>query len=179
MIDITATTQPREPEQLRVRRYFLIAAVGALMILGTILRFSHLGATSLWADEAASMAIVTNPDADHHLSWPEFLRSTWSREFNMVFYYSLLRGWIQLGNSEAFIRSLSVIPGIFNIFIIYLLGARLLSQKVGMVAAFLLAIHASHLAYSQEARSYSLVTLLCSLTQATAGTGCCTPPAPC
>src|SRR5260370_30451290 len=109
------------------------------------------------------MAIVANPDADHHLSWPEFLRSTWYREFNMVFYYSLLRGWIQLGNSEAFIRSLSVIPGIFNIFIIYLLGARLLSQKVGMVAAFLLAIHVSHLAYSQEARSYSLVTLLRSL----------------
>jgi len=163
MIDITATTQPRELERLRFRRYFLIAAVGALIVLGTILRFSRLGATSLWADEAASMAIVTNPDADHHLSWPEFLRSTWSREFNMVFYYALLRGWIQLGNSEAVIRSLSVIPGIFNIFIIYLLGVRLLSQKVGMVAAFLLAIHVSHLAYSQEARSYSLVTLLCSL----------------
>ncbi len=84
----------------------------------------------------------------------------WVWEGNMSFYYVLLRAWAQWGSSDAWIRGLSVLPGVLTIPCIYTLGKRLFSPAAGLIAAALLAVHADHIEYSQEARSYSLLILL-------------------
>ena len=67
--------------------------LGAVTILGAILRFHLLGAHSLWIDEAASVRFATMP-------WRLFLHTLWSYQGNMTLYYFLLRAWLHLGDSE-------------------------------------------------------------------------------
>jgi len=121
--------------------------------LGTCLRLHLLGVRSLWLDEAFSISVARTP-------LPEFLRTVWWGEANMTLYYLLLRVWLHVGDSEFWLRSLSVLLGVLTIAATYLLGERFLSRRVGLIAAALLTIHSFHIRYSQELRSYTLVTLL-------------------
>jgi mannosyltransferase len=61
------------------------------------------------------------------------------------------------------LRSLSVLLGIATLAPVYALGARLFSRRAGVLAAAFLAVHAFHIQFSQEARSYALATLLLAL----------------
>src|SRR5580700_9389280 len=81
----------------------------------------------------------------------------------MSLYYLFLRGWLHFGRSEFFVRALSVVFAVTSIPIIYLLGRRFFDSRVGLFGAALLATHAYYVQYSQDARSYSLMVLLCSL----------------
>ena len=145
---------PRSPQRTSSPLGFgllaLIAAVAA------VLRFHSLAAKSFWFDEGVSVAIA-------RLDWYNFARILWRREANMSLYYFLLHYWVHFGGSEFFIRSLSVFFAIASVPVIFLLGGRLLDSRIGLIAAALLAVNAYHVQYSQEARSYSLMVLLCSL----------------
>lgn len=135
-----------------VRTLVLIAIIAG----AAWLRFHAIAAKSFWIDEGASVAIA-------RLDWYNFLRLLWRREANMTLYYLLLRGWIHLGGSEAFIRALSVLFALLTIPVLYLLGKRLFGRRPAMVACVLLAVNAFHIRYSQEARAYTLVVLLVTL----------------
>jgi mannosyltransferase len=124
-----------------------------VLAVGTVLRFHLLGVKSLWLDEVTTVGYAQMP-------WPEFLRTMWWGNGNMVFYYSLLRVWQHLGDSEFCLRSLSALFGIAAIPATYALGNRFLSRKAGLFAACLLAVHSFHIQYSQEVRSYSFLVLL-------------------
>ncbi|MGC1606028.1 MAG: glycosyltransferase family 39 protein [Candidatus Acidiferrum sp.] len=123
------------------------------LVTGTVLRLHMLGAKSLWGDEAFSVTVARMP-------FPEFVRTAWWGEANMTLYYLFLRVWVHLGETEFWLRSLSALLGVLTIAAVYLLGARFLSSKAGLVAGALLAVHAYHIRYSQELRSYTLVALL-------------------
>lgn len=97
------------------------------------------------------------------LDWYNFARILWRREANMSLYYLLLRYWLHFGGSEFFVRSLSVIFAVASIPVVYLLGRSLFDSRVGLFAAALLATNAYFVQYSQDARSYSLMVLLCLL----------------
>jgi hypothetical protein len=124
--------------------------------LAGVLRFNSLAAKSFWFDEGVSVAIA-------RLDWYNFARILWRREANMSLYYFLLHHWLHFGGSEYFVRALSVLFAIASVPAIYLLGRRLFDPRVGLTAAALLAVNAYHVQYSQEARSYSLMVLLCLL----------------
>ncbi|HEV8048916.1 MAG TPA: glycosyltransferase family 39 protein, partial [Terriglobales bacterium] len=121
--------------------------------LSAFLRFFRLETKSFWLDEAASATLA-------RLDWQPFWTALIHRQANMALYYVLLRGWIRLGSSEFVIRCLSVLAGVAAIPAIYLLGARLFGPRAGRLAALLLAVHAFHIRYSQEARAYSWFVLL-------------------
>jgi mannosyltransferase len=134
-----------------------INATTALILLvivavGAALRF-HLLEVRGFGDEAARWTFASLP-------WSSFWKEVGRDEINMVFYYLLLRGWLVLGDSEWIIRSLSVVLGVATLPALYLLGSRLFGRKAGLISAALLAVHTFHIRYSQEARSYSLLTLL-------------------
>jgi 4-amino-4-deoxy-L-arabinose transferase-like glycosyltransferase len=78
----------------------------------------------------------------------------------MSLYYLLLRGWLHFGASETFVRSLSILPALGTIPVLYWLGRRLFDRRVGLIAAALFTCNAYSIRYSQEARSYSLYILL-------------------
>ncbi|MBV9339528.1 MAG: glycosyltransferase family 39 protein [Acidobacteria bacterium] len=107
-------------------------------------------------DEAASWTFA-------HSSWHSFFQSTWNYEGNMILYYLVLRFWVHLGDSEAVLRSLSVLCGIATIPVLYAIGVRLIGRRGGIFAAALITVHPFHIRWSQEARSYAMLVLLISL----------------
>jgi len=133
--------------------------LGVLVLItgfAAVLRFHSLATKSFWFDEGVSVAIA-------RLDWYNFARILWRREANMSLYYLFLTYWLRFGGSESFVRALSVLFAIASVPAIYLLGRRLFDSRVGLIAAALLAVNAYHVQYSQEARSYSLMLLLCLL----------------
>jgi mannosyltransferase len=127
--------------------------LGATTIIGAALRLHQLSAKSFWIDEGASVSFATMP-------LRPFLHTLWSYQGNMTLYYFLLRAWIHLGDSEFVVRSLSVLLAVLTIPAIYFLGKRLFDRTTGLTAAVLLSVHSFHVQWSQEARGYSLLTLL-------------------
>ena len=126
-------------------------------VLGTFLRFYHIGVKSLWIDEAFSFRSAQLP-----------LSQIWGAqalvEPNPPLYYTLLKLWVLFfGESEAALRSLSAVIGILTIPLIYVLGRSLGNQQLGLIAALLLAISPINIQYSQEARGYTLLTLAITL----------------
>jgi 4-amino-4-deoxy-L-arabinose transferase-like glycosyltransferase len=130
----------------------LILAV--ITLAGAWLRLSHLGAQSLWLDEGATVALA-------RASWQHFTWVWWHGEASLqTIYFLLMRGWIHLGSSEAWVRSLSAIFGIASIPMMYVVARKFTGVTWSLAAAGLLAFNPTHVYYSQEARSYSLAMFL-------------------
>jgi 4-amino-4-deoxy-L-arabinose transferase-like glycosyltransferase len=130
--------------------------LGLIVILAAYLRLHALAARSFWLDEGMSAEIA-------RLRWSQFFLLLWHHEANMALYYLLLRFWMKMGNGEALVRGLSVIFAVATVPVIYALGRRLFGTAVGLAAAWLLAINAYDVWYSQEARSYALLVFLVTL----------------
>jgi uncharacterized membrane protein len=130
--------------------------LGLIVLLAAHLRLHALAARSFWLDEGMSAEIA-------RLRWSQFFLLLWHHEANMALYYLLLRFWMKMGSGEAFVRGLSVIFAVATVPVIYALGRRLFGTAVGLAAAWLLAINAYHVWYSQEARSYALLVFLVTL----------------
>lgn len=128
----------------------------SILGIAALTRFLFLGGKSFWLDEGASVALA-------RLNGSAFIQRLWSHEANMAVYYLLLRGWLHFGSSEFWIRSLSVVPGLATVPVVYVIGRKLFDQRVGLMAALLLSVHVGHVAYSQEARGYSLAVFFAAL----------------
>jgi 4-amino-4-deoxy-L-arabinose transferase-like glycosyltransferase len=133
------------------------AIIAVVTLIGAGVRLHHLAGRSLWIDEAASVHFATIP-------WWPFLRLLWGYQGNMTLYYFALRAWMHWGDSEFVVRGLSALFGILTIPSVYALGKRLFDRPTGLIAAALLSVHRFHVAFSQEARGYSLLLFLLVLT---------------
>ncbi|HEY7666909.1 MAG TPA: glycosyltransferase family 39 protein [Actinomycetota bacterium] len=125
---------------------FLVVAVGVF------LRLFRIGAQPLWVDEATSLRFAR-----------QSLGQLWSWSMivdpgNPPLYYSLLHGWVRLGESEASLRMLSALFGVLTIPLVYALGRSIRDRRLGIVGALLFAISPFQVWYSQEARAYALLT---------------------
>jgi mannosyltransferase len=130
-----------------------------LVAPSAVLRLLFLVRKPFWFDEAFSVEVA-------RIDWENFLHLLWWREANMSLYYVLLRIWLHFGQSEYFIRCLSVVAAVATVPAIYWLGNLLYDRRVGMIAAALLTFNAYHIRYAQEARSYALFVLLATLSSA-------------
>ena len=127
-----------------------------LLTAGAALRFVALAAKPFWFDECFSVEVA-------RIDWRNFLHLVWWREANMTLYYLLLRGWVPFGQSEFFIRALSVVIAVATIPAVYWLAKLLYNRQVALIAAALFTFNAYHVRYAQEARSYALFVLLATL----------------
>src|SRR5581483_3105755 len=105
--------QPEERSADFLNRFGVWIVLVAVTALGAVLQLHAITAKSLWLDEGSSITMA-------RLDWFNLLRILWRREMNMVLYYLLLRGWLHLGDSVAFIRGLSVIFAVAAIPAIFL-----------------------------------------------------------
>ncbi len=135
---------------------FVAAFIICVLVAAAALRLLSLARKPFWFDECFSVEIAT-------LSWHDFARLLWWREANMSLYYLLLRGWLHLGFSPFYIRSLSVLASLATLPAIFWLGCKLFDRRVGMIAIALMSCNAYSIRYAQEARSYSLFLLLATL----------------
>lgn len=132
--------------------YWRWAAIGVI-VLGLGLRLFHLGTESLWNDELSSVFFSSHgPLAAIGYS---------IRDTGPPLYYvlqSLLL--LVVPANEITMRLLPAVFGSLSIWLIYLVGLRMYSRPVGVVAAGLFAVSRWGIALGQEARAYSLATLL-------------------
>ncbi len=121
-----------------------------ILIVASALRFAALDRQSLWDDEIFTLRDVGVVSA---AGAPE--------EAYPPLYFFLLRGWMRLtAPSPAAARAFSALWGVGGVFLIYAAGARMISPAAGLFAAALTALSPFHLAYSQEARAYTLLFAL-------------------
>lgn len=134
-----------------------MAAMVAITLLGAFLRFYHLGSQSLWLDELASWNL------SHNVSVGHYLLHVARYETNPPGYQILLI-FVEryLGDSESVLRLPSAMAGIVAIPVLFALGRRMYSSRVGLTSVLLLTVAWAPIYYSQEARTYSF-TLLATL----------------
>lgn len=129
-------------------------AVAALTVLGAALRFTRLGHQGYWFDEGNTVLLV-------HLSPGKMLGLIPQSESTPPLYYFVAWVWARaFGFGEAGLRSLSALAGVAAVPVAYGAARKLVSERVGVIAAALTACNPFLIWYSQEARSYSLLVLL-------------------
>ncbi|KYH24699.1 hypothetical protein HAPAU_30750 [Halalkalicoccus paucihalophilus] len=135
-----------------------VLLVGIIVAIGSLLRIFRIGAESLWLDEGYSVHFVeTMSFAALALELP------WT-DNSPPLYYLILDIWTTaFGYGESTLRLLSALFGIVTIVVIYLLGSELYSRDVGLLSAGLLSVSSFHIWYAQEARMYTLLAFLSSL----------------
>jgi hypothetical protein len=134
-----------------------LLAVGALAALGAAFRFYGLAHQGFWFDEANTAQLV-------RFSPGKMLGLLPQSESTPPLYYCVAWVWARIfGFDEAGLRSLSALCGVLTIPVAYLVGARLISRRAGVIATALTACSPLLIWYSQEARSYAMLILLTAL----------------
>ena len=137
--------------QSPVPTYMLLAA---FCLFGAWLRLTALNRQSLWFDEADVVVRAQQ-------SLGAVLHTFIQPGENGPLYNLMLHVWMGIaGSSEAKVRFPSAVAGVLTIPLIYLVGARTLGRRVGLLAAGLLSISPYHDWYSQEAKMYAIAVLL-------------------
>ena len=116
-----------------------------ITLAGLALRLFRLGYHDLWYDEGASVIFSKYYFLAH----------------NTHLFYTILHFWTKFfGINEFSVRFPAMVFSVISIPIIYMLGKKLLDHKTALIAALIMAISPMQLWYAQEARAYSLVTML-------------------
>jgi uncharacterized membrane protein len=144
----------REWARSRSREFWIVAG---LSLLAAVLRFATLGAQALHHDEIVTAGRILGG------GFGAAMDGVRDSESAPPLYYALAWGWIQLfGDGDVGLRSLSAVAGVATVPVAYLLAAELRDRRAGLFAAALVAVNPMLLWYSQEARGYALLALLCA-----------------
>ena len=122
-----------------------MTAITTITVLALILRVWQLGVPSLWYDEGATLWYAVGGTA------------RWGMDTHPPLYYALVHFWLRFGNSEFWLRILSVIPAVATVPLVFSLGKKLFGVKAGLLSATLLALMAFHIDHSQQARMYTFL----------------------
>ncbi|HEY8340821.1 MAG TPA: glycosyltransferase family 39 protein [Egibacteraceae bacterium] len=142
-----AATRARAQERFRRLAPALLIVVSAAAYL------FRIGAASLWQDESWSAMLVRT-------GLGQFVELVRAESGSQVLYYSLLRAWSGFGHSESWLRLPSALCAIAALVVCYRLALRLFDRNVALVALALLGVNPFFVFYAQEARGYTLATLL-------------------
>ena len=142
------------PPHPRRRLSHWALAVGGLTVLAGAIRFVGLAHQSYWFDEADTVAIL-------HTSLSGLVTRVPHWETTPPLYFVLAWLWAHVfGYGEAGLRSLSAVAGVLTVPVASAAAAKLVSRRVGVITAALVACNPLLVWYSQEARAYSLLVLL-------------------
>lgn len=124
-----------------------------LILLAFLLRIYRINWQSLWTDENYTFNLTMRDLAS--------ITQTTSADVHPPLYYYLVHFWLPLtGQSEFSLRFLSLLFSLLLVPLMFKLGSRLASRRVGIIAALLTAIGPFQVYYAQEARMYSLMVFL-------------------
>jgi mannosyltransferase len=144
-----------EAVRARSRAFWIVAGLTAV---AAALRFLTLGVQSYHHDEVVTASRILRGSFGDAMSAVGFSESA------PPLYYALAWIWTQVtGTGEWGLRSLSAVAGVATVPVVYLVGLELRGRRAGLMAAALAAVNPMLLWYSQEARAYSLLALLCAI----------------
>jgi mannosyltransferase len=133
-----------------------IRLTAAIILLASMfLRINDLSTESLRYDEGVSILLANS-------SLHEIIEDRISYKFgHPPLYFFFLHYWVAFfGDTEFSVRIPSVIFGLLSVYLFYRVGGLLFGEETGVLASLLLGVSVFHIGHSQEARMYSLMTLL-------------------
>lgn len=132
-----------------------LASIVAILLIATVLRLHRLG-DELWFDEIVTHVRVARLDL-----WS--IATTYESQNQHLLYSLLARvALVVLGDGPAALRAPAAAFGVLGVAATWLLGRELLSRRLALLAAALLAVSEVHVWFSQNARGYS-VLLACTM----------------
>lgn len=137
----------------RSRAPWLVAFFTAI---ATLLAFWHLGATSVWYDEAASVGYASLP-------FSQLLPALGHADAFFGLYYGLLHFVVARNSNEVAIRALSAVAAVAFVPAVAYLANQLSGWRASVAAAFIASISPLLLRTAHEARPYSLLVLVSTL----------------
>ncbi|MGQ9552546.1 MAG: glycosyltransferase family 39 protein [Anaerolineae bacterium] len=118
-------------------------------LVALAVRLSHLGRASLWYDETVSAYLAAQPVRDALLHT--------SLDIHPPGYYLALHFWtLAAGHSEYALAFFSLLFGVLLVALTYALACRLIGRQAALLSAWLAALSAYSIWYSQEVRMYTL-----------------------
>jgi len=137
---------------------FYIISLLLIIGLGYYLRVMGLNKFALTDDETYCYYLAKQ-------AFPVgILKTIFNQDIHTPLYFFILHFWMKFfGESDIVLRFLSVIFGVLNIPVGYLIGKELLSKKAGLLMAAFISINSLLIYYSQEVKFYSMLPLLVSL----------------
>ena len=133
-------TNNKYNNKYNIERKFKWLPISLILFLAAVLYFYQIEQESLWIDEILSIRSSQTIIDKFGLNRP--------------LYFILLNVWMRFGDSEAWLRSLSVVFGLISVWLVYQLGIRLANQATGLVAALLLTLSPLVINHAQEVRMY-------------------------
>jgi mannosyltransferase len=127
-----------------------------LTLAAAALRFATLGQQSFWFDEASTGRLM-------RMGLGAMVRALPDGESTPPLYYVLAWIWTRaFGTGAVGLRSLSALVGTLTVLVVYAAAVRLFGRRAGLGAAALASFSPLLIWYSQEARAYALLVLLCA-----------------
>lgn len=123
--------------------------------IGALIRLYHLGYLSLWYDELYTVWAIRLPLDS--LIWEV------PASGHPPLYYLVSHFWFWLGHGDAWVRSISWVCGVLTIWLAYLIGKELYSERTGLWAAAIAAVMPYLVWFSQDATDYSWFIAVYSL----------------
>jgi len=125
-------------------------AVLPLLVFGAamILRLIGLGRRPFWLDEVFTMQRVSLAPAA--LVHDSFLNH------HMPSFFLILSALVPLGQPQFWLRLPPAVFGALSVMLVYLIGKQINGRNAGLAAALVLGLSPAALAFSQEARSYTM-----------------------
>ena len=128
----------------------------AIVMLALVARLFRIDHQPLWLDEALTLL-------RSHLGLSGLVADSFANR-HMPTYFLLLKLALPLfGTGDAWLRIPSALFGAMSTGMVFIIASRLGSRHAGIVAGLLMALSPLQVQYGQEARSYTLVTLLISV----------------
>ncbi len=157
--DVTETIRAAQPSPAPRPSPWSTGFVAALLLCfaaAAALRLHHLGSESVWLDEAFSIDAARGSLG--------YIIDQTSQDVHPPLYYVVLHYWIRVvGSTEAAARLLSVLFSLGIMGAAVAMALRLLDRRAALAVAALLAVSPFHVEFAQEARMYTLLTLLGTL----------------
>lgn len=129
------------------------ALMSGITLAGAFLRFYQLGAESLWDGEIFTLLFA-------QFDWTVFFASVSSFSAHPPLWFALTKMILAGGWNETLLRAPAAFAGILSVPAVYVLGKRLLNERVGLLTAALLAFSPLDVIFSQNARNYAFFVLL-------------------
>jgi 4-amino-4-deoxy-L-arabinose transferase-like glycosyltransferase len=119
-----------------------------ILLIYFVLALYRIDNQSLWVDEISSLNTAFTDGS-------VFSPQIWTKGQGPL-YFALLNLWGRLANSEAALRSLSVLAGGIAIWLIYVLALHLFNRRTAQISALILGTSPFLIWYSQEIRYITL-----------------------
>jgi 4-amino-4-deoxy-L-arabinose transferase-like glycosyltransferase len=120
----------------------------AVFFLALMPRMLELGSRPFWLDEVFTFQRV-------HLPAAALVKDSFANH-HMPSYFLLLSPFTALGNQQFWLRLPSAAFGALAVMLVYLIATRISGRMAGLIAALILGLSPAAIAFSQEARSYTM-----------------------